>query len=163
MEYVINTLIVIATFFFMEFMAWFTHKYVMHGLLWYFHHDHHVSEPGFFERNDVFFLIFAVPSWLCIMFGMMNGNDFRLWIGIGIAVYGIAYFLVHDVFIHQRFKWLRNSKNPYMMAIRKAHKVHHKYLVKEDGECFGMLIVPFKFYSQAKKAARGYETSKPNK
>ena len=62
-------LIVFLTFWFMEFMAWFTHKYVMHGFLWFLHDDHHNKEPGFFEKNDAFFLIFAVPSWLCIMLG----------------------------------------------------------------------------------------------
>ena len=142
--------LMLLTFCVMEFMAWFTHKYIMHGLMWYFHADHHVHEPGFFERNDVFFLIFAIPSWLCIMFGMMNGNDFRVWIGIGIALYGTAYFLVHDVFIHQRFKILRRAKHPYFMAIRKAHKVHHKHLGKEEGECFGMLWVPPRYYREAK-------------
>ena len=60
---------------------------------------------------------------------------------------------VHDVFIHQRFKWLRRSDRPYFKAIRKAHKVHHKHLGKEDGECFGMLWVPFKYYREARKAA----------
>ena len=72
-------------------------------------------------------------------------------VGLGILIYGIAYFLVHDVFIHQRFKWFRNSDNPYLLALRKAHKVHHKHLGKEEGECFGMLLVPFKYYSEAKK------------
>jgi beta-carotene 3-hydroxylase len=38
------------------------------------------------------------------------------------------------------------------MAIRKAHKVHHKHLGKEDGECFGMLIVPLKYYQEARKS-----------
>lgn len=136
----------------MEFMAWFTHKYVMHGLGWYFHRDHHRPEPGFLEKNDVFFLIFAIPSWLCIMFGMMEGNDFRLYIGIGIALYGFAYFLVHDIIIHQRFKILTRSSNLYVMAIRKAHKIHHKHLDKEDGECFGMLVVPKKYFIEARKA-----------
>lgn len=152
MHLLLNIGIVIATFFFMEFMAWFTHKYVMHGFMWDFHRDHHVPHKGFFERNDVFFLIFAIPSWLFIMFGMMNGNDFRVWIGLGIALYGIAYFLVHDVFIHQRFKLFRNTDNAYFKALRKAHKVHHKHLGKEKGECFGMLIVPRKFYREAKKS-----------
>lgn len=150
----LNIAIVIATFFFMEFMAWFAHKYIMHGLMWTFHRDHHQVEPGWFERNDVFFLIFAVPSWLCIMFGMMNGNDFRLWIGIGIAIYGVAYFMVHDIFIHRRFKILRNANHPYFIALRKAHKAHHKHLNKEDGECFGMLIVPRKYYREARNYLR---------
>jgi beta-carotene 3-hydroxylase len=38
------------------------------------------------------------------------------------------------------------------MAIRKAHKIHHKYTGKEDGECFGMLWVPRKYFLEAKKA-----------
>ena len=146
-----NILLVVATFFFMEFMAWFMHKYVMHGMGWYFHKDHHQHEPGFFEKNDVFFLIFAVPSWLFIMFGMMAGNDWRVFVGLGIAIYGLAYFLVHDVFIHQRFSWLKRTDNVYFRAIRKAHKVHHKHLGKEEGECFGMLVVPMKYFREASK------------
>lgn len=154
MSLILNIFALIATFCFMEFMAWVTHKYVMHGLLWYLHRDHHQKEPGFFERNDAFFLIFALPSWLLIMTGAMHGFDIRAWVGIGIALYGLAYFLVHDVFIHQRFKLFRNTEHPYLMAIRRAHKMHHKHLGKEDGECFGMLVVPMKYYREAKAARR---------
>lgn len=150
---VLHFIIAVATFFFMEAMAWFTHKYVMHGIGWYFHRDHHQHEPGFFEKNDVFFLIFAIPSWLFIMFGMMAGNDWRLFVGIGIAVYGLCYFLVHDVFIHRRFDWFKHSDSIYFRAIRKAHKVHHKHLGKEEGECFGMLIVPMKYFREAARSS----------
>ena len=144
--------VMLGAFCIMEFMAWATHKFVMHGLMWHFHEDHHVEEPGFFERNDVFFLIYAIPSWLCIMLGMMYNNYVAVWIGYGIAMYGFAYFLIHDVYIHRRFKWLSDIDTPYFMAIRKAHKVHHKHLGKEDSECFGMLWVPRKYYREAKKA-----------
>ena len=136
----------------MEFMAWFTHKYVMHGLGWYFHKDHHQTEPGFFEKNDVFFLIFAIPSMLLIYFGVMAGNDWRLFMGVGIMLYGASYFLVHDVFIHQRLPWLKRTDNVYLRAIRKAHKVHHKHRGKEEGECFGMLLVPIEYFRAARKA-----------
>ena len=37
----INILIVLGTFIFMEGVAWFTHKYVMHGFLWSWHKSHH--------------------------------------------------------------------------------------------------------------------------
>jgi beta-carotene 3-hydroxylase len=151
MQALLHTGIIVGTFFFMEFMAWFMHKYVMHGIGWHFHKDHHQKEPGFFEKNDVFFLIFAIPSWLFIMLGMMAGNWWLPDIGFGIAVYGFCYFLVHDVFIHQRFKWFRGANSPYWKAIRKAHNVHHKYKGKEDGECFGMLVVPWKYYREAFK------------
>ena len=132
----------------MEGVAWFTHKYVMHGFLWVLHKDHHDrSNHSPFEKNDFFFLIFAVPGSLFIIYGSQIGIDFFLfWIGVGITLYGAAYFFVHDLFIHQRVKVLKKTKNPYLLGIRRGHKVHHKQLGKEDGECFGMLIVPLKYF-----------------
>jgi len=140
-----NFSVVFITFWFMEFMAWFTHKFVMHGLLWFLHKDHHQVEPGFFEKNDSFFLIFAIPSAYCYVTGLMY-HDFRLYIGIGISLYGFAYFIIHEIIIHQRFKIWSRLDNRYVKAIRRAHKIHHKYLGKEDGENFGMLIVPLKYW-----------------
>jgi beta-carotene 3-hydroxylase len=137
--------IILITFLMMEFTAWFTHKYVMHGILWILHKDHHQVEPGFFEKNDAFFLIFAIPSAYCYVTGLMF-QDFRLYIGIGISLYGFAYFIVHEIIIHQRFKFFTYTNNHYVRAIRRAHKIHHKHLGKQDGENFGMLIVPFKYW-----------------
>lgn len=150
----LNIIIVVGTFLFMEFVAWATHKYVMHGFLWKIHEDHHSRGPGILEKNDLFLLIFAIPSWLLIMCGLMFKIEFMVWIGVGIAAYGGSYFLVHDVFIHRRLSWFKNSRNVYLQAIRKAHKVHHKHLTKEDGECFGMLIVPFKYLKEARRAQK---------
>ncbi|MCI4670867.1 MAG: sterol desaturase family protein [Bacteroidia bacterium] len=145
-----NILIVIATFVLMEGAAWVLHKYIMHGFLWNLHHDHHNPSGHHFQKNDSFLLIFAVPSFLLSFIGLQNGpEDYRVWIAVGIAIYGLIYFIVHDVFIHQRFKALKRSNNPYLIAIRKAHKVHHKYREKEDGECFGMLWVPIRYYREA--------------
>lgn len=150
MEWWIHILIFLATFLLMEWVAWAAHKYVMHGFLWSLHKDHHVKEPGFFEKNDAFFLIFAIPSWLCIMLGMMYGSGGFVSAGFGILAYGIAYFLVHEVFIHQRFKWLRNTDNLYFRAVRRAHKMHHKHLTKNDGESFGMLLFPLRYWYDEK-------------
>ncbi len=136
---------ILVTFLFMEFTAWFTHKFVMHGFLWSLHKDHHQVEPGFFEKNDAFFLIFAIPSAYCYVTGLMH-QDIRLYIGIGISLYGFAYFVVHEVIIHQRFKWFNRLNNHYIRAIKRAHKIHHKHLGKYQGENFGMLIVPFKYW-----------------
>ena len=140
----------IFTFFFMEFVAWFAHKYIMHGFLWNLHEDHHIrgNHDDFFEKNDYFFIIFAIPGILSLFFGMMYNIELLYGIGIGVSIYGMAYFIIHDVFIHQRFKVLRNTDNAYFRAIRRAHKVHHKHICKEDGECFGMLFVPFKYLKQ---------------
>ncbi|MGZ8518134.1 MAG: sterol desaturase family protein [Chitinophagaceae bacterium] len=147
----INILVLLGAFISMEAVAWFTHKYIMHGLLWRLHKDHHKKESsGFFEHNDFFFLIFAIPGIVCLFIGMLNEYNFLFWIGLGITLYGLAYFLVHDVFIHQRFKIFRNTDTAYFKAIRRAHKVHHKHLGKEQGECFGMLWVPFKYFRNLK-------------
>ncbi len=153
MEVAINILITIAAFCSMEAVAWLTHKYLMHGLLWRLHRDHHKKETyGFFEHNDFFFLIFAIPGIACLYFGMKQEYNFLFWIGLGITIYGFAYFLVHDVFIHQRFKMFRNTDNRYFRAIRRAHKMHHKHIDKEDGECFGMLWVPMKYFRDQKRS-----------
>ncbi len=142
-------LITLATFAIMEGITWLTHKYVMHGFLWYLHEDHH--QPGyenFFEKNDLFFVIFAAPSATLMVFGITElGFNFKFFIGLGILFYGIAYFLVHDVLIHQRFKWFKNTKNRYLRGLRKAHKVHHKNMGKKESKCFGMLFVPKKYFS----------------
>ena len=79
----------------MEGSAWAAHKYLMHGPLWFLHSDHHTKEPGFFEKNDFFFLIFAIPSWLCIMLGMIYGVSESVAFGYGIAAYGLTSFLLH--------------------------------------------------------------------
>lgn len=151
MEIITDLFIVISAFISMEVVAWLTHKYIMHGLLWHLHRDHHKKDsPGFFERNDFFFLIFALPGITCLFIGMQYSYNFLFWIGLGITLYGCAYFLVHDIFIHQRFKTFRNTDNWYFKAIRRAHKMHHKHIDKEEGECFGMLWIPLKFFRRMK-------------
>lgn len=135
------------TFLVMEGVTWLTHKYVMHGFLWYLHEDHH--RPGYegvFEKNDLFFIIFAIPSILLFYFGVEGGLNYLFFIGLGILLYGMAYFFVHDILIHRRMKWFDKTKNNYLRGLRKGHKIHHKHLGKEEGECFGMLWVPIKYF-----------------
>lgn len=150
----LNIVIGVGTFFAMEFMAWFTHKYVMHGFLWVLHKDHHQPEKGWFERNDTFFVFYATISTVLFMLWSEGVFAYGLAMGIGIFLYGLTYFAVHDVFIHQRLPWFKKTDNAYFRAIRKAHKVHHKHLGKEEGECFGMLVVPWKYFKEAMLSKR---------
>ena len=139
--------IVISTFIFMEFNAWFMHKYIMHGFLWKLHKDHHKKDhKSWFERNDAFFLFYAILSIVSFFLWETGTLSLGLPIGIGIFLYGLTYFLVHDIFIHQRFKFFKKTNNRYARALRRAHKIHHKNIHKNGGECFGMLIVPFKYF-----------------
>ena len=109
-----NILIFLFVFFLMEFVAWFTHKYVMHGFLWYFHKDHHTRDnKGVLKKR---FLLFNLcdTGFFFMMYGIHIGIVyFPFWIGLGITVYGAAYFL-HDLFIHQRLKVLKNTKNKFI-------------------------------------------------
>jgi len=144
--------VVILSFIAMEFVAWFTHKYVMHGFLWVLHKDHHTNEnKGFFQKNDAFFLIFAIPGATLTIWGAIEQFSYQFWMGLGITSYGFTYFLLHEVYIHRRFKWLKWIKFPYFVALRKAHRVHHKYITKKPGENFGLLVFPLKYYFEAKK------------
>jgi beta-carotene 3-hydroxylase len=150
---ILHGAVTLASFIGMEGVAWSAHKYLMHGWLWSLHRDHHRKEyAGFFERNDFFFLIFAIPGIACILLGMLQHYNWVFWAGIGITLYGMAYFFVHDIFIHQRFNLFRRTDNRYFRSIRRAHKTHHKHLGKEDGECFGMLWVPRKYFRKEKNA-----------
>ena len=119
----------------------------MHGFLWSLHKDHHKKDhDSWFEKNDLFFLVYAIPS---IIFVILWG-ELSFWpglpIAIGIFCYGLTYFIVHDIFIHRRFKIFRNINNKYAKGIRRAHKIHHKNINKEGGVCFGMLYVPKRYF-----------------
>ena len=153
-------IITILTFLAMEFVAWFAHKYVMHGFLWIWHEDHHKPQhprEHFFEKNDLFFLVFAIPSAASYIIGLNVAGWFWLtFVGIGISIYGLVYFLIHDVYIHQRFKWFRQLDSRYSRAILRAHGAHHANREKEAGESFGLLLVGMKYF---RKRDRAQETA----
>ena len=135
----------------MEFIAWLAHKYLMHGWLWIWHEDHHKpyhEKEGFFEKNDLFFLVFAIPSAASYILGLATPQRWLLFVGIGISIYGLIYFLIHDVYIHQRFSWFRQLDSPYSRGILRAHGAHHAKTHKEDGESFGLLLVHSKYFKK---------------
>lgn len=146
MAFLINTFIVLCGFLLMEAVAWFTHKYIMHGFMWRWHKSHHEPRHGVFEKNDLFGLVFAIISAVLIIAGSLySPSDWKFYFGLGIMLYGIAYFLVHDVFVHRRLPFLKNTRITYFKAMRFAHKVHHKVSTREGAEAFGFLFVSKKY------------------
>lgn len=139
-------LVFLTSFVLMEFIANFTHQYVMHGFMWYFHEDHHKRTPGFFEKNDIFFVIFAIPSILLINIGIFMGYYLLISIGLGIMAYGLAYFIVHEVLIHRRLKFMDRFDNAYFRALIKAHQDHHSRITKTGCSNFGMLYVASSYF-----------------
>ncbi len=146
MEYVINGLLVIGTFFLMEGVAWFTHKYIMHGLLWSWHRSHHVKHPHRLERNDLFALVFSIPSIALIVIGYeFTQLNWLRFVGFGIMGYGAFYFIFHDLIVHRRIKIPFKAKSTYMKRIMHAHYVHHETHTREGAEAFGFLYAPKKY------------------
>jgi len=102
------------------------------------------------KKTICFLQYLRYPVWHFFYFGSNTEYIYLLYIGLGILCYGIAYFIIHDVLIHQRFKWFKNTNNAYLKGLRKAHKIHHKNMGKKDSQCFGMLFVPFKYFKKPK-------------
>jgi len=158
----LNILYILIAFLGMEFVAWSAHKYLMHGPLWNWHEDHHKphhEKDGFFEKNDRFFVVFAIPSALGFIFGSLypESYGFLLYLAIGIALYGLTYFLIHDVYIHQRFKWFKQLDSQYSRAILRAHGTHHAKTTKHDCESFGLLVVAAKFFRSKRRKKTSQE------
>jgi hypothetical protein len=40
-------------------------------------------------------------------------------IGLGIGIW-LFYFMIHDVLIHQRFKWFKSTKNRYLIGLQST-------------------------------------------
>lgn len=144
MQALVNIGIIICTIALMELLSWAMHKYLFHGPLWFIHKTHHQQRHGWFELNDLFSIGFAALA-LWLMWAGHISLDYRFWIGTGISIYGIIYFIFHDWFIHNRFKAFK-SNNRYLKGIRRAHKIHHKSTEKNPSEEFGLLVVGRKWF-----------------
>jgi beta-carotene 3-hydroxylase len=136
--------IVLATVLAMEFVAWSSHKYIMHGFGWGWHRDHHEPHDRFLEKNDLYAIVGAAISITFFAVGspLVRGN--AAWapgtfIGLGVMAYGVIYTLVHDGLVHQRwFRWV--PKRGYAKRLVQAHKLHHATIGKEGGVSFGFVF-----------------------
>lgn len=127
----------------MEIFSYIVHRFVFHGVFWKIHKTHHVRRKGTFELNDIFSIIFALVSTFLIIFAekpLFNSISFP--IGLGIAIYGFVYFIVHDFFTHRRFLAFK-SNNKILLTIRAAHQRHHQTSDKIGIEPFGLFFFSY--------------------
>jgi len=150
MQIILPIAIILGTLAGMESFSWFIHKYLFHGPLWFIHRSHHQQRSGWFEFNDIFSLLFAIISVYLMWMGRID-LDIKFWIGVGITVYGIIYFIFHDWFIHNRFKSFKTD-NSYLLGIRRAHKIHHKSTEKSPAQEFGLLMASKKYFNQSTRS-----------
>ena len=143
---IVCSIIVIGTFLLWEFVAWFTHKFIMHGVLWTWHKSHHTIHNHVFEKNDWFVPLFSLPSiFLFYYFTLVSFNPYGLAVGFGILCYGIFYVVFHDIIVHQRLKWRPKKRSRYLERMINAHYIHHSKHSKEGCEAFGFLYAPKKY------------------
>jgi len=141
--------IAVGTFLCWEFIAWFTHKYVMHGFLWSWHKSHHTVHQHALERNDLFALVFSLPCiWLFYYFTLVTYNPYILAVAIGIFCYGVFYVVFHDIIVHQRIRWRLTKKSRYLKRMIHAHYIHHSRHTRSGCEAFGFLYAPKKYDTQ---------------
>jgi beta-carotene 3-hydroxylase len=142
-------LLIAGSFFLMEFWAWFSHKYVMHGFLWTVHKDHHIKSnvrKSFFEKNDLFIFFFALPAMIMIIAGFATAMYDLVSIGAGFTLYGLTYFLLHDVLIHKRINHNISITGGYLGALVRAHWAHHAPGSPRDFRNFGLIIFPIRYF-----------------
>jgi beta-carotene 3-hydroxylase len=139
MGLVANIAIVVATVVAMEFVAQFVHKHIMHGWGWAWHKSHHVQHEDTLERNDLYALVFAVPSVVLIYLGSLYQHP-AMWVGVGMTIYGILYFCVHDGLVHKRWPFRTAPKGQYLIRLVQAHRLHHAVRTREGCVSFGFLI-----------------------
>jgi beta-carotene 3-hydroxylase len=143
MHWTIGLLLFVATILAMEAVAYGAHRWIMHGPGWFLHASHHRVRTGRYEANDLYAVIFAVPS-IALIFGGVNlaWGSWAIWVGAGIAAYGAIYFGFHDVIVHKRIAHRYVGRSRYMKRIIQAHRLHHAVESREGAVSFGFLWAP---------------------
>jgi beta-carotene 3-hydroxylase len=125
----------------MEGFAYVMHRWVMHGPGWFLHASHHRPRTGRWEANDLYFVIFALPTILLLLGGVQwHWGGWATAAGAGIAAYGAIYLGFHDIIVHRRVGRRYVPRSPYMKRIVQAHRLHHAVETKGGCVSFGFLL-----------------------
>ncbi len=157
MSWPVGILLFLLTIVAMEAVAYGTHRWIMHGPGWFLHKSHHRARTGVFEANDLYALIFAIPSVLLLYGGVnLDWGAWAVWVGVGIAAYGAIYFGFHDVIVHRRTGHRYVPRSAYMKRIVQAHRLHHATETKDGSVSFGFIWAPRPEGLKAALARRGH-------
>jgi len=129
--------IAVLAFLAMEPVTAATHRWVMHGIGEFLHRSHHGRIASRFEANDWYPVMFAAAVNLGFFAGFnWNGFGSLVPVGVGVTLYGAAYALVHDVYIHGRLGWFAGRRVAVFDRLGEAHRIHHLY----NAAPYGMLL-----------------------
>ena len=154
----LGLLLFVTTVIVMEGVAYIAHRWVMHGFGWVLHASHHRPRLGRWEANDLYALIFALPSIGLFWWGIGLGHGaLYAWVGGGIAAYGAIYLGFHDIIVHKRIGTRYIPRSDYMKRIIQAHRLHHVVETKHGTLSFGFLWAPKPEDLKAELKRRGNE------
>lgn len=149
-------ILVFGAFALMEPITAATHRFVMHGAGRRLHLSHHRHGTGGFEANDAYPVMFAAVVCGGLWLGFnQQGFESLVPIGLGVTLYGVAYALVHDVYVHGRLRLFAGHRVGLLDWLAAAHRLHHVH----GGAPYGMLapIVPRELRASASQAATAPE------
>ncbi|MFC7704463.1 sterol desaturase family protein [Plastorhodobacter daqingensis] len=135
-------LIVLLTVAAMELIAYATHRWIMHGPIgWGWHKSHHEDHDHLFEKNDLYGLVFSVLAFLLFLAGGLWWPTLW-WVALGMSVYGLIYFVLHDGLVHQRWPFRYVPRRGYFRRLYQAHRLHHAVEGRDDCVSFGFIYAP---------------------
>eukprot|EP00970_Alexandrium_tamarense_P018242 scaffold13324_cov206-Alexandrium_tamarense.AAC.12 len=143
----------------MEYISRYSHCYLWHGkFLWWINGSHHHQYPAVgstpvyghnnpyvspaIELNDAFAVFFATIATLAMWIGSEPPStltkDCSIGIGLGVTLYGLSYFVGHDIVAHERLgKGVANALRrafPYMEQCASVHIRYHHKLTKRSND-----------------------------
>ena len=142
----------------MEPWAMLLHGMVWHGPLFFMHGSHHAPARGRFEWNDVLSALHAPIAIALVLYGCRASpgvaREACFGVGLGMTFFGIAYFVVHDGFVHGRLRVEFLSKYKYFRRLKVCHQAHHR--VGDARAPYGLFLG---FWEMAR--ARGLRKRRP--
>jgi len=133
--------IFLATLAVMECVAWATHKYILHGILWPLHRSHHDGHNGVFAGSDLLGFIFSTLAIVLLLLGLYAAWPW-FFAGLGLVCYGVIHLFMHDILVHHRFGLRITPRGDYLQRMYQAHRLHHAVAEREGAVSFGFLMAP---------------------
>jgi beta-carotene 3-hydroxylase len=135
--YLIRIALVVGTVALMEWFAAWSHEHIMHGCGWGWHQSHHEPHDTVLEKNDLYAVVFA--GFSIALFFAATWWWPLWWIALGITIYGMLYFFMHDGLVHQRWPFKYVPRKGYLKRVYQAHRLHHAVAGRDGCVSFGFV------------------------
>ena len=102
------------------------HRYIGHGVAWPLHRSHHEGPVSGPELNDIIPALSAAVTIAGFAVGVsVDGMFLLVPLATGATIYGAAYFVLHDLYIHRRLPLMPRHVS-WLEPFKVAHLEHHR-------------------------------------